>query len=334
MQLLNRRDALLLFAGTVFPFQGCSLFPTPEPPLPEGASPAELEREILLRLQRLQRPDGSWKSHYRIFTTALAVRCFLEPGYLPQSEPYGSTVEAALDFLIDQTKQGNRAPTDANTAMDLRAVLWTLALAFGMTHHPELLTTLRAGLARLEEWNGRTKVSSKWSDYDTYMRLGFETLILLELRQAGFDLSDVPFIRRLKNDCEKLAKGPYDHPGAGYDLALHVLGIDDTPPITETINGISYQSRMYVLRSYQMEADTIYEKIAENICSLHLEARASSRNISQLNPRSRIEKLKRVDGRDAEFVLKVSAGLLSLPRPNDNRYYFVRPISHTNPFRL
>ncbi len=190
-----------------------------------------------------------------------------------------------------------------------------------------------SGLSRLEEWNGRAKVSPKWTDYDTYMRVGFEALILVELRHAGFDLSDVPFIRRLKNDCEKLAKGPYFHPGAGYDLALHVLGIDDTPPITETINGISYQSRMYVLRSYQMEADTIYEKTTQDICSLHRDAREFSRNISQLDPHPGIERLKRVDGRDAEFVLKVSAGLLSLPRPNSN-HYLTRPTSQTYRFKL
>jgi hypothetical protein len=124
--------------------------------VPEGAADLitpETERAIKLGLEWLaksQNADGSFGTGtYRgnIAVTSLAGLAFMESGSSPGRGPYGTQIDRALTFVMDNTSpSGFIAVAAASTHGPMYSHGWGtlfLAEAYGMTHRPEIREKLQ-----------------------------------------------------------------------------------------------------------------------------------------------------------------------------------------------
>ncbi len=126
-----------------------------------GYGDATTEAAVLKALRWLkykQCSDGSWREgSFPVSNTALAILAFLAHGETPGSKEFGSTVERALQFLIDSltTKKdatGREVVTfkgvDGNEYATLIAT-YALCEAYGMTRNPNTKTVAMQTLQRI-----------------------------------------------------------------------------------------------------------------------------------------------------------------------------------------
>ncbi len=128
-----------------------------------GYGDATTEAAVLKALRWLkytQKADGSWGGNgdsYPVSNTALAILAFLAHGETPGSKEFGTTVERAMQFLIDSltTKKdatGREVVTfkgvDGNEYATLIAT-YALCEAYGMTRNPNTKTVAMQTLQRI-----------------------------------------------------------------------------------------------------------------------------------------------------------------------------------------
>ena len=116
--------------------------------------------KVLRWLKKTQVKDGSWGPSQPLANTALAVLAFLAHGETPASKEFGTTVQNAIQYLIDaQTtnKDGDAAyrGSDGHEYADLIAT-YALCEAYGMTRNPNAKIAAMRGMERIVNNQGPT----------------------------------------------------------------------------------------------------------------------------------------------------------------------------------
>jgi hypothetical protein len=128
--------------------------PTPgevgEGGVPGGGS-AATEGAVLRALRWLkqnQGTDGAWEGSSRSAMTALALLTYLAHGETPASDEFGTTVKAAIDYLLSQEQAGRFAHGDGH---DYTSTIATYALceAYALTLVPSLYDAAERGIQRI-----------------------------------------------------------------------------------------------------------------------------------------------------------------------------------------
>ena len=121
-----------------------------------GYGDASTEAAVLKALRWLktkQKTDGSWDPS-PISNTGLAILCYLAHGETPQSKEFGSTVEMAIQYLINQQTTKNGVATfQRSTGNEYDTLIATYALgeAYGMTKNPDAKDAAMATMYRIVE---------------------------------------------------------------------------------------------------------------------------------------------------------------------------------------
>ena len=121
-----------------------------------GYGDAQTEGAVLkaLRwLKKTQNPNGSWNPQ-PVANTGLAILAFLAHGETPASKEFGSTVEKALDFLINAhyvDKKTGLSKFKGSDGAEYAFLIGTYALceAYGMTRNPNTKTVAMQTLQRI-----------------------------------------------------------------------------------------------------------------------------------------------------------------------------------------
>ena len=133
-----------------------------------GASYGDAQTEgavlkALRWLKKTQQPNGSWKPS-PVSNTGLAILAFLAHGETPSSKEFGSTVQKAMQFLIDslgkrKDKTGKEVVTfkgaDGNEYSTLIGT-YALCEAYGMTRNPNTKIVAMQTLQRIVDGQGPT----------------------------------------------------------------------------------------------------------------------------------------------------------------------------------
>ena len=121
-----------------------------------GYGDASTEAAVLKALRWLktqQKTDGSWGPS-PISNTGLAILCYLAHGETPQSKEFGSTVESAIQYLINQqTNDGGKASFRGVDGNEYATLIATYALgeAYGMTKKPDAKDAAMSAMYRIVE---------------------------------------------------------------------------------------------------------------------------------------------------------------------------------------
>lgn len=102
-------------------------------------------------LKKTQRSDGSWPG--QLSNTGFAVLCYLAHGETPASKEFGTTVERALDCLVNSQfvdKNGTvRFKGAGGTEYAFLIVTYALCEAYGMTKNPNVKEVATKALSRI-----------------------------------------------------------------------------------------------------------------------------------------------------------------------------------------
>ncbi|MFA6816009.1 MAG: prenyltransferase/squalene oxidase repeat-containing protein [Lentisphaeria bacterium] len=101
--------------------------------------------KALYWLKKTQHPNGSWAPSYQQAMTGLALLAYLAHGETPASKEFGTTVQKAMQFLIDYMEQASTDPHEHNP-YTTGIVTYALSEAYGLTKLPKLKTAMEKAL--------------------------------------------------------------------------------------------------------------------------------------------------------------------------------------------
>jgi hypothetical protein len=144
-------------------------------------------------LARSQGPAGNWESD-DLGLVATGALAFLAAGHLPGREPYGDTVERALDYVLDNAQpSGLLNIADPHRAMYNHGLsTFVLGQAFGMSDDPRLGPTLDRALALIAQtqaldggWNYEAQRRPQGHDLSLVV---MQALALRSAVDSGFEV--------------------------------------------------------------------------------------------------------------------------------------------------
>ena len=204
---------------------------------------AQTEGAVLKALRWLkknQRPNGSW-SPSPISNTGLAILAFLAHGETPASKEFGSTVQNAMQFLIDslykkKDKSGKEVVSfkgaDGNEYATLIAT-YALGEAYGMTRNPNTKIVAEQTLQRIVDSQSATggwdygMVKSSIRDDMSYAGWALQALKagkMAGLHPKGLDECIKKAIKCLKTRNFDAKRGGFNYTAGGSATGLTATG--------------------------------------------------------------------------------------------------------------
>lgn len=325
---ISRHVALMALSALLLMTTGCltAWFEKSEYTDEEASAAEAVELEFFAKRQL---PTGGFPGTSRLLSTALAMRCYLEASITPGNPKYGKTVESGLDFLLQQVSRQDAPISREDDAVELRVAVWTLVLAYGEIRNPNVLSAIRTGVDRLNQWNGRTLSSLAHTKYDEYHRMGMESLILQEMRSAGIGYTGSVFAETL----EKAVRGVDRHEWFNHVSAIHVAfdvyGIDPLEGLRNS--GVVIGMTMCCIPPREMSLDH-YRVLDRLFCLESLRLQRATRGFERLwddvqmsNLRQdrayAINNLRKLDRNEDDIIREIALYVLKMPRPKWGRYF-------------
>lgn len=203
----------------------------------------ETEAAVLRALRWLktqQQPDGSWKNH-KLAMTGLALLAFSAHGETPASQEFGSTVEKAIQYLVEQQGEDGKG-WQASKAYEHAIATHAICEAYALTRTPELKTVAERGLERIVTGQGEIGGFSyglKGNDRNDTSIMSWCAQALKAGKAAGIEVEGLDDCMRKATDAVKANAQPsggfgYCGPGDGGltgngVVAMQVLGAASDP---------------------------------------------------------------------------------------------------------
>jgi hypothetical protein len=186
-----------------------------------GGSATEAAVYRVLRwLKKNQEGDGSWKTT-KPAMTSLALLVFLAHGETPASEEFGTTVEMAIKFLIDNQTEAGRFNGSDGHEYALPIAAYALSEAYGLTKIPDVKAAAEKAVYLIVEgqnakggWNYNLEKVSGRNDtsYDGWCCQALKAAKMANLDIAGLEEAEKKAINGLKANYA----GTYEKGGFGY----------------------------------------------------------------------------------------------------------------------
>jgi hypothetical protein len=198
---------------------------------------AQTEGAVLKALRWLkhtQQPNGSWKPS-PVANTSLAVLAFLAHGETPASKEFGTTVEKAMQYLIDQhyiDKNGvSRFKGSDGHEYSYLIATYALCEAYGMTKNPNTKTVAMHTLQRIVDnqsptggWDYKMAKSSVRDDlsYAGWAMQALKAGKMAGMKPKGLDECIKKAVRCLKK--RNFKGGGFNYTAGGSPTGLTATG--------------------------------------------------------------------------------------------------------------
>ena len=326
MKRLRTSIVLLMLAG----WAGCSSISPGKNEYTDAEASAVEAAELAFFADR-QLPEGDFPGSSHLLSTALALRCFLEADVTPDHPRHGRTVASGLDFLVRRMERDEPIACE-DEAVESRVAVWTLAMAYGETGNPNVLSAVRRGVARLDRWNARTQFSTAHTKFDEYQRMGMESLVLLELRSAGIGCWGSRFAESLETAVRGVDRQDWFNHVAAIRVAFSVHGVDPYESVRDKVSVTSMTTcsippremslaHYCVLESLYRAHETHFQnpgKLSGRFLQVWRERRMADLKADRAWA---INGLRKLDRANEDAIRDVALLVLEMPRPRRGRYF-------------